>query len=137
MSLFTMLTRVSEIDNTSPATVATNTVFAGVVGATVLNWLPQIIGIVAASTAFIWYIICIWESRTIQHYINNRRMVVRARKIARLKAQEKVITAKLDALEVVRQAKVEAKEKVAQATALAEVLKVKEEIAAQIKLPPV
>lgn len=79
------------------------TIFGAVVG-----YLPYI----AAAIAVIWYLIQIWESRTVQHWHENRRMVRKARRVARLKAKEKVIIAQLEALEALRQARVDARDKV-------------------------
>ena len=79
---------------------------------TFIGWFPYI----AAFAAFVWYVIQIWESRTIQHWWTNRRMIQKARKIAKLKAKEKVIAAKLLALQTVRAAQKEAKAIVTEAT---------------------
>ncbi len=52
---------------------------AGAVISTMVGWLPP----AAAVIAFIWYVIQIYESATVQKWIRNRR----TRKIARMKAQ--------------------------------------------------
>lgn len=83
----------------------------GAIIGTILGWLPYI----AAFAAFVWYVIQIWESRTIQHWWANRQMLRRARKIAQLKAHEKIIAAQLLALQTVRAARKEAKEIVTEA----------------------
>lgn len=90
---------------------------------TIVGWLPYI----AAFAAFVWYIIQIWESRTIQHWHNNRKMARRARKVAKLRAREKVISAQLAALQTVQAAKQVAKDMVNVATMEAAVLSAQEE----------
>lgn len=81
--------------------------------AIILGWLPPIIGLLGGLAATTYYVICVWESRTVQHYVGNWRMKRKAKRIARLKAREKILTAELEALEVVREAKTVAAEKVA------------------------
>ena len=76
---------------------------------TLMGFLPAF----AAGIAITFYMIQIWESSTVRHYLANRRMIRKARKIRKLKARAQVIEAQLDALETLRQAKVVAKEKVA------------------------
>lgn len=102
---------------------------AAIIG-TIIGWLPAI----AAAVAVIFYCIQIWESATVRHYLANRKMVRKAKKIAKLRAREKIITAQLAALETVRQAKAIAKETVAIATAEAAQQVVIESIEAEI--PP-
>ena len=72
-----------------------------------LGYLPYF----AALAGLVWYCIQIWESKTVQHWLENRRMVQRAKKIAKLRAKEKVIVAKLEATELSRHAKIEARDK--------------------------
>lgn len=86
-----------------PAT--THAASLGALAAAAMGWLPGVIAIIPA----IYYLILIWESKTVQHWINNRRMVWRARKIARLRAKEKVITAKLEAMRVLKVARQDAR----------------------------
>ena len=91
-----------------PASYFVDLVSAGAIVGTLIGWLPY----VAAVVGLVWYCIQIWESRTVQHWWNNRQMILKARKIARLRAREKVIVAKLEALETIRAAKHAAVEKV-------------------------
>ena len=95
-----------------------------------IGYLPY----VAATVAVIWYIIQIWESRTIQAWWTNRQLVRRSRKIARLKAAEKVITAKLSALQKVSLAKQDARESIAIAVVEAATLKARQETEIAAKL---
>lgn len=91
-----------------PVSVVADAVSAGVVISTIVGYLPAI----AAIICVLWYLIQIWESRTVQHWWRNRQMVRKAKRIARLKAKEKVIVAQLEALETLRQARVDARDKV-------------------------
>lgn len=72
---------------------------------TFIGWLPYI----AAFAAFVWYVIQIFESRTIQQWHAKKVLIRRTRKIAKLRAREKVIAAQLEALLKVEAAKREAK----------------------------
>lgn len=104
---------------------------AGAIVGVVVGWFP----LIAAVAGFIWYAIQIWESRTVQHWFQNRRMVRKAKKIAKLKAKEKVIVAQLEALETLRQARVDARDKVEIAKVEAAKLVAQEETAAASKDP--
>ncbi len=101
--------------------------------AAIAGWVPVIVAVIPA----IYYLILIWESSTVQHYIRNLRMRRQARKILRLKAKAKVVQAKLDAEELVRQARAQAKETIKVAAHEAATLKVKEVAKIEEKLPPV
>lgn len=83
----------------------------GVIVATLAQFLPAF----AAAAAAIWYAVQIYESDTCQHWLEKRRMKHKARKIASLRAQQKVLLAELEALEIVREARVVAADKVASA----------------------
>ncbi len=83
----------------------------GAIVGSLAGWLPHI----AAVLSIVWFFICIYESRTVQHWKSNYTMRRRARKLAKLKAREKVVIAQITALETVRAAKVEAREMVADA----------------------
>lgn len=58
---------------------AGNVISAAAIISTFLGWAPA----VAALAGGVWYVIKIYESATVQHWVNARRM----RKIARLKAR--------------------------------------------------
>ena len=117
----------------TPAVAMTGDVIGvGAIVAALLGYVTP----VAAMVALIWYLIQIWESRTIQHYLNNRQMVRKAKKVARLKAKAKVISAQLDALETLRQARVDARDKLEIAKVEAAKLQIKEEAAAEEKTTP-
>jgi hypothetical protein len=105
----------------------------GALIASFIGWLPAIVALIPA----IYYLILIWESSTVQHYIRNLRMRRKARRIARLKAKAKVVQAELEAEEVVRVARVEAREKVKVAAHEAAQLVVEESLKTEQKMPPV
>lgn len=117
----------------TPAAITGDIIGAGAIIAAILGYITPI----AAVVALVWYLIQIWESRTIQHWRENRRMVRKAKKIARLKAKEKVIVAQLDALERLRQARVDARDKVETAKVEAAKLAIREETEAASKDDPV
>lgn len=81
----------------------------------IIGALIGVLPAVAAAGAFIWYLIQIYESRTCQHWLANRRMIQRARKLAKLRAQEKMVLAQIEALATVKTAERAARAKVADA----------------------
>lgn len=88
-----------------------DTLSAGAIIGALIGVLPAI----AAAGAFVWYLIQIYESRTVQHWLANRKMVQRARKLAKLRAQEKMVLAQIEALATVKTAERAARAKVADA----------------------
>jgi uncharacterized membrane protein YbaN (DUF454 family) len=94
--------------------VAIATAFLGV--------LPPLIAVFAALMGVLYYAIQIVESRTFQHWISNRRMKGQSKKLASLKAQELVTTAKIAAIETARVVRVDARELVADAAVAAKKL---------------
>ena len=112
-----------------PVTIITDIVSAGAIVGTILGDLPY----VAALAGMIWYTIQIWESRTVQHWWRNRQMILKAKKITKLRAKEKVIVAQLEALEIKRQARVIARDKVEVAKVEAAKLEVHEATETAIK----
>jgi hypothetical protein len=114
-----------------------NTLGHLVAGSAVLTTVAGILPPAVALVALVWYVIQIYESRTFQHWFRNRQMKSQAKRLARLRAREKVTLAKIEALETVRAAKAEAREKVKVAGAEAEKLVVKEAVETAAKLPPV
>lgn len=87
-----------------------------------LGALTGLIPALAALIAVIYYIIQIYESDTVQKYLDKRRRIWKARRVAKLRAQQKVLLAELEALEVIRVARDEAADKVAVATSEAAAL---------------
>lgn len=94
---------------------------ASAIAATFLQWLPPI----SAVLGIIWFLIQIWESKTLQTALVGWRERKRINRLKRLRAKAKIVMAKLEAAETVRAAKVEASEVVmrAKAAAVAEVAK--------------
>lgn len=92
-------------------------------------WLAALAGFIpaiAALLALIWYMIQIWESDTCQKWVEERKLRINTRRLAELKAKQKVLSAELDALELVRGARAMAAEKIATAAHDAAKLVVKE-----------
>lgn len=119
--MITNFTRTSQ--STVRSHLGVDLLAIGLTSGAIFGWVPA----AAAFASLLWFTIQIWESRTIQHWLNNHRMIKKAKKIARLKAKEKVIIAQLEGLESVRQAKAEARDKVEQAKVDAEKVKIQEE----------
>lgn len=104
--------------------MAGDIISAGAVIGTFLGYLP----LMAAFLAMLWYVIQIWESRTVQDWWRNRQEVRKAKKLVRLRAEEKVLVAKIEALAKVRAARVVARDKVVQAKVDAAITKVHESV---------
>lgn len=90
-----------------------DTISALAIVGSLLGYLPAL----AAVAAIAWYAIQIYESRTVQHWLANRRMMHAAKELIRLRAKQKVIHAEIVAAEKVRAAKAQANETVQQAKA--------------------
>lgn len=76
----------------------------------ILGLLPYL-GIAASGiVGFIFYTIQIYESKTFQEWRHDRTIRKQAKRLARLRAEERLILAHIDAIETVRTAKVEASE---------------------------
>lgn len=86
------------------------------------GWLPP----VASIFAIVVCLITIYESRTFTRWWANHIRCQRAKKLARLRAKEKLVIAEIMALETKRAAKVEASEMVLDAAATAAQLVVRE-----------
>lgn len=72
-----------------------------------------LIPVFAALAGFVFYMIQIYESATVQKWLDRRRMLWKARRISTLRAEQKVLMAELDGLEIVRDARAVAENKVA------------------------
>lgn len=104
-------------------------VAGGAIITTLLGYLPAAAAILGA----VWYCVQIWESKTVQMWWSGRQLRSKARKIAKLKAQKKVLVAELDALEYVRHAHAIAVESVEVAKAEATVAKTIDETDTKVK----
>ena len=135
------LTRIAEInggpDTPSIAIHIGSVSLFGVSVAGVIGYLPVIITCVAGVLAACMYAVTLWESKTVQHWMNNRRQIKMAKKVARLKAKQKVLEAELTAVEKVRLARHEARELVESAKSEAFIVKTQEETEAAINVPPI
>jgi uncharacterized membrane protein len=89
---------------------------------TILGYLPTILAVIASLLGVIWFLICIFESRSYTHWSRNRNMKRNARRLMKLRAREKVVIAKIEAAETLRQARVAARELVDRQIAEAEKL---------------
>ena len=115
-----LLPDISPTSDTVPTTVI-NTVghtfiplgaFASIVG-----YLPVIGGLIVTLLGAVFYSIQIYESRTFQHWRTNHIMKSKARRLAKLRAKEKVLVAKIEAVEKIKAARSEARMLVDSATA--------------------
>jgi hypothetical protein len=100
---------------------------------TIFGFFPYFAALLAA----VWYLIQIYESRTFQHWFRNRLMKHRAKRLAQLRAKEKIVVARIVALEKVRSASVEAREIIAVAKSDAAKIAVKTETDVKAILPPI
>jgi dipeptide/tripeptide permease len=82
-----------------------------------VGYLPGFVAVVGGMLAIVWYSVMLWESKTVQDWHAKSSARRKMKKIANLKAQEKIITAQLAALEVRRVAREDAADKVQAATA--------------------
>lgn len=95
---------------------------AGAILGAFLGALPAF----AALVGVIYYVIQIYESTTVQKWMDKGRRARKTRRIAKIKAEQKVLVAELDALEVVREARAIAENSVAAASHEAAVVLAKE-----------
>src|SRR6185437_4505984 len=84
---------------TIPTTVMVGTILGNIWG-----YLPSFIAVIGGIFAIVWYGIMIHESKTVKAWSDERAQARKLRRIAQLKAKEKIITAQLDALELKRSA---------------------------------
>lgn len=120
-------------DTPDPAAIVGHTASISALVAAIAGWVPVIVAIIPA----IYYLILIWESTTVQHYVRNVRMRRKARRMLKLKAKAHVAQAALEAEELIRQARVEAREKVRIAKAMAKKHATAEAVKLEEKVPPV
>lgn len=101
----------------SPPPDAAPTAFINTVGhtllplgavATLVGLLPTVLGVLVTSLGAIFYSIQIYESSTFRHWRMNHIMRKKARKLARLRAKERIVVAKIEALQTLKDARIEA-----------------------------
>ena len=101
------------------------------------QYLPLIVTTVAGLLVIVLYSLQIWRDSSVQHAVRNWQMKRKLRKIRKIKARQKILTAQLEALELVKQARIEAREKVEHATVEAKQLLVDETAQDMIQsIPP-
>lgn len=108
-------------DATTQAKIVGDVVAGVTVGASVMQWLPAAVSVVGGTLGIIWFIVQLWESRTVTGIVDRWTERRRIRRVKYLEAKQKVIVAKLRAAETVRGAKVQAAELVQTAKAEAAV----------------
>lgn len=108
-------------DTTTQVKIAGDVVASITLGASVMSWLPTTVSVVGGALGIIWFVVQLWESKTISGVVERWTERRRIRRIRYLEAKQKVILAKLRAAETVRGAKVQASELVQSAKAEAAV----------------
>lgn len=81
----------------------------------------------------VYNVVQLYESRTFQHWKANYLMKRRAKKLAKLRAREKIVVAQIAALEKIRTARKEARDMVAEASAEAAKMVAEESTNASVK----
>ena len=111
-------------DTTNQVKVAGDIVAGLTLGASIMSWLPTAVSVIGGTLGIIWFIVQLWESRTISGIVDAWTERRRLRRVRYLQAKQKVILAKLTAAETVRASKVKADEIVQSAKAEATIAKV-------------
>jgi hypothetical protein len=88
----------------------------------VWGYLPGAVAIVGGVLAICWYIVMLWESKTVQDWHAKSSAKRKIAKIVKLQAGVKIAMAQLEALEVRSAARTDAAEKVSNAAAEAAVV---------------
>lgn len=87
----------------TPNVGATATVTVGwltTVGAHVMGWLPGIVTLIGGMMAIGWYTLQFYESKTFQIWYTRHSTARKMRRIAKLEAKQKILSAQLTALQV-------------------------------------
>jgi hypothetical protein len=111
--------------------VAEHSALSATLVAGYLGYLPPFLNILGAIAALIWFIICIKESRTFVTWARNRQAKWNVRHLAKLRAREKIVVARIEAAEKLRQARVAARELIDHEIAEAAKLVAQADIASQ------
>jgi hypothetical protein len=134
------LTRIAEVnggpDTASIAVHLGSVSLFGVSIVGIIGYLPIFITSIAGILACCMYAVTFYESKTVQHWLNNRRQLKMAKKVAKLKAKQKILEAELVAVEKVRMARSEARELVESAKSEAFIAQTQEATEAATKIPP-
>jgi|SRR5579864_66935 len=97
-----------------------------------LGYLPGTIAAIGGLFAIAWYIVMLWESKTVQDWHARSSARHKIKRIAKLQAAVKIATAQLEALEVRRVARVDAADKINAAAAEAALVQVRGETAKSV-----
>lgn len=73
--------------------------FLGLFGA-----IPIVIASVGGTAAMLYYVVCLWESKTVQNYMQGRNARQLAKRVAKLQMQQAVIVGELKRLGVLKHA---------------------------------
>lgn len=101
-----------------PIAAAPHIASVGALVATMMGWLPVVIALIPA----IYYLILIYESKTVQAWVTRRRERKRLATLAKLNAKTMVVAAQIDAAAEVKTAQVMAAAKVDNAAVDAQAL---------------
>jgi hypothetical protein len=82
--------------------LVTQLVALGALLASLAGWIPYAI---IAAIPTIYYLLMIWEMKTVQHALNNWRTKRIAKKYAKAQAKAKIALARLEAIDVLRNAR--------------------------------
>lgn len=102
-------------DSVSQVRVGVDVMAASTLFAAIVDWLPKVLGVLGGVLSILWFMVQLWESRTIQEAMESWKARRKLRRLARLQAKAKILAAKIAAVETVRFAKVVATELVEQA----------------------
>lgn len=106
---------MSSSDPTQPIRLGVDFVAASTLFASIVDWLPKVLGTVGGTLSILWFVVQLWESKTVQNSLSAWRIRRKSRRLSRLQAKAKILAAKIAAVETVRAARVVATELVAQA----------------------
>ena len=118
-------------DQTLPVRMSIDVVAGSTLVATFFSWLPTTVGVIGGIFSIIWFALNIADHATVRAWFERRAERIRTKKLARLRAKQKIIEAQLVAAEHVRGARAAADDLVEHAKAAAAILATKSD------LPPV
>jgi hypothetical protein len=99
---------VPDVPTVDPAAAVPHIASVGALVATAFGYLPVIVALIPA----IYYLILIYESKTVQDWVARRREAKRIKQLAKLQAQALVVNAQIEAAAEVKTARVFAAAKV-------------------------
>lgn len=78
-----------------PGVVVAHTASIGAIAAAFVGWIPIIVALIPA----VYYLILIYESSTVQTWVHKRLLKRTNRRLAKLKAQQRILAAQIMAEE--------------------------------------